>query len=72
MIRIEHNATTGEIVEIELTKQEIAEKEASAALVAAEKEKALLEEANKAKQKAALLEKLGITEEEAKLLLGGN
>lgn len=69
MIRVEHNVTTGEILKIELTPEEIAEREALAAQVAAQKEAQLLAEANKAKQKAALLEKLGITEEEARLLL---
>ena len=62
---IEHNVTTGEIIEREMTADELAkwqaqQKEAQArAQAKAEAEAA----------KAALLEKLGITEEEAKLLL---
>lgn len=62
MIRIEHNAITGEIIEIEMTSEEIANKEAFYQdLNAKEQEKQL------AKQE--LLNRLGITEEEAKLLL---
>ena len=62
MIRIEHNIETGEILEIELTKKEIAEKEAS--------DKLNLESlATKESEKESLLSKLGITAEEAALLL---
>ena len=65
MIKIEHNVETGEIKEIELTAKEI-------------KERAIIEAATQAKQadaeakatgKAALLERLGITADEAALLL---
>jgi hypothetical protein len=62
---VEHNAETGEIVIREMTEAELAQK--------AKDEKIYLEAKQKQKEKAekrlALLEKLGITEEEAKLLL---
>ena len=64
------NCETGEVQEIELTAEEIATRTAEAAAYAAaeaEREAAALE-ADKAK--AALLAKLGITADEAKLLLG--
>ena len=64
--KIEHNLETGEITEIELTDQEINELAELRAAVELGKSEA---EA-KATQKAALLSKLGINEEEAKLLLG--
>jgi hypothetical protein len=63
------NCETGETTEVELTAEEIAELEAAAAQAEADRI-AAEEEANaKATAKADLLEKLGITEEEAKLLL---
>jgi len=62
MIRIEHNAQTGEILEIEMTPEEIAAK-------LARDEAVILEQQEKVLSRAALLEKLGITEEEARLLL---
>lgn len=67
---IEHNVETGDIKEIELTAAEVKAYEAEAKKIA-EADKALQEaEATKAAEKAALLAKLGITEDEAKLLLG--
>jgi len=63
---ITHNVETGEIAEREATASELAQFEADAATEAARKEA----EAIKAAEKAALLEKLGITEDEARLLLG--
>ncbi len=63
---IEHNVETGEITEREATASELAQFEADAATEAARKEA----EAKAAADKAALLEKLGITEDEARLLLG--
>ena len=68
--KIEVNCATGEVIETELTADEIAQREAEAAAYAAaeaEREAAAVE-AEKAK--AALLAKLGITADEAKLLLG--
>jgi hypothetical protein len=69
MFRLEHNVETGEIKQIDLTAGEIKEieklqKENEPALA---KEKAEAE--SKATAKADLLAKLGITAEEAKLLL---
>ncbi len=62
-----HDAETGETVEIELTAEEIAERESLEAARIADFEAS---EARKAAEKAALLERLGINEDEAKLLLG--
>lgn len=69
MKRFEVNATTGEVLEIELTPKEIAEREAMIAAKEAQKIAEETAEATKAAEKAALLAKLGITEDEAKLLL---
>jgi len=63
-IRI-HNITTDEIIDREMTNAEYADYEAAKIAEAAQEAEA---EA-KAAQKAALLDRLGITEEEAKLLL---
>jgi hypothetical protein len=60
------DCSTGEVQEIALTEAEIAEREAMAAEYAVQKAQ---EEADKAEAKSALLEKLGITAEEAQLLL---
>lgn len=69
MFRIEHNVETGEVIEIPLTAAEIKEIEKEAQTTAAQiaNENAAL--AAKATEKAALLAKLGITDDEAKLLL---
>lgn len=61
-----HNATTGEIIEREMNDEEYADFLDGVARNEA-KAKA---EAEAAEAKQALLDKLGITEEEAKLLLG--
>ena len=63
------NCETGEVAEVELTAEEIAQREADAAAFAAEQEAKAEEERAKATAKADLLAKLGITEEEAQLLL---
>ena len=63
------NCETGEVAEVELTAAEIAEREAAQAAFEAEQEAKAEEERAKATAKADLLEKLGITEDEAKLLL---
>jgi peptidoglycan hydrolase CwlO-like protein len=74
-----HNVETGEVIEREMNAEELAQLEtdrlaaqakAEAEAVAIETAKA--EAAAKAHERAALLERLGITEEEAALLLGGN
>lgn len=70
IIEKEFNAITGEttITERDETAQEKAQRESFEAKVAA----AQAEAATKAAQRQALLSRLGITEEEAKILLGGN
>ena len=60
-----HNVETGEVIKREMTADELAQheadKEAKASKLAAESTKAI--------EKAALLERLGLTQDEAKLLL---
>ena len=65
MVR-EHNVQTNEVIDREMTDAEFAQYQADQA---AEVEREAQAQA-KAAAKAALLERLGITEEEAKLLLG--
>jgi hypothetical protein len=65
LVRI-HNIETNEVIDREMNDAEFAEYQADKATQAAAKAEA---EA-KAAQKAALLDRLGITEAEAKLLLG--
>ena len=60
-----HNVETGEIVEREMNAQELAQWETDQAETLTRREA----QAAKAAEKAALLAKLGITEDEAKLLL---
>ena len=60
-----HNAETGEIIEREMNAEEIAQLEKDAQEAAQRQAEA---EA-KAAQKAALLDRLGITEDEVRLLL---
>ena len=64
--KLEHNVLTGEVVERELNEQELAQLKIDLAEAKAKAEA----EAAKAEAKAALLERLGITADEAKLLLG--
>jgi hypothetical protein len=68
-IAIEVNCETGEVIERPLTADEIAANEAAAAQAEADRVAAEAEAATKAQAKADLLAKLGITQEEAKLLL---
>ncbi len=67
MIRI-HNVETDEVIDREMTDAEFTKYQAEQELEAQRKTEA---EA-KAQAKAALLNRLGITEEEAAILLGGN
>lgn len=62
------NAETGELVYREMNEAEFAQYE----LDKAKAQKQNAEAEAKAQAKAALLARLGITEDEAKLLLGGN
>ena len=65
MIKI-HNTETNEIIEREMTNNEFAQYEVEEAKTKADAIKHKVEAA----AKAALLERLGITEDEARLLLG--
>jgi hypothetical protein len=67
---IEINCETGEVIERPLTADEIAANEAAQAQAEADRLAAEAEAATKAEAKAALLDKLGITADEAALLLG--
>jgi hypothetical protein len=66
---IEINCETGEVIERPLTADEIAANEAAAAQAEADRLAAEAEAEAKAQAKADLLAKLGITAEEAALLL---
>ena len=63
------NCETKEQIEIELTDEEVAQLEADRAKAEADKAKADADAAAKAEAKAELLDRLGITAEEAALLL---
>ena len=63
------NCTTGEVTELDLTADEIAQREADAQAAVQAKAEADADAAAKATAKAALLSKLGITADEAALLL---
>ncbi len=63
------DCSTGEVQEIALTAEEIAKREAMAAEYAAQKAQEEADKAAKEAAKAELLDRLGITAEEAKLLL---
>lgn len=65
----EANATTGEFVHRPMTDDELAKDEEKQIEAAISLEIANAEKESKAAEKAALLAKLGITEDEAKLLL---
>ena len=65
-LRTIHNAITGEITTVELTQAELADRANAVAEAEAQAEAKLA----KAVARAALLTKLGITEQEAQLLLG--
>ena len=66
--RVEHNLETGEVTQIALTNDEIAYLETLKARIDAEAE--IL--AAKAAQRQAILDRLGLTADEAALLLGAN
>jgi hypothetical protein len=69
MFRIEHDFETGEVTQIELTEKEIAELQERSKKDLLRSEAALKLTQEKATEKAALLAQLGITEDQAKLLL---
>lgn len=64
------NCETGQVTELDLTADEIAQRASDAQAAIADKAKADADAADKATAKAALLAKLGISAEEAALLLG--
>jgi hypothetical protein len=69
LTRVEVNCLTGETSIIELTEAEIADLEAAQAKAEADRKAQEAEAEAKALEKAALLERLGLTEAEAALLL---
>ena len=64
------DCSTGEQTVVPLTDEEIAELEAAAAKAEADRKAADKEAANKAAARQAILDKLGLTAEEAAVLLG--
>jgi hypothetical protein len=68
MIRIV-NVETGEVIERELNAEELAQQQIDTAADFATRQAKEAEAQAKATQKAALLERLGISEDEARLLL---
>jgi len=69
LMAVEVNCETGEVTERPLTAEEIAANETAAARAEADRAAAEIKAASDAEAKTALLAKLGITEDEAKLLL---
>ena len=63
-----HNTQTDEVIVREMTAEEIASHD----LIISEREEDRKKELERANTKATLLSRLGITAEEAQLLLGGN
>ncbi len=63
------NCETGEVSEVALTEEELLQREADAKAAAEAEAARLAEEAEKAAKKAELLARLGLSEEDAKLLL---
>ena len=63
------DCSTGETTEVELTAEEVAEREAMAEKYATQKAAEEAQKAADATAKSALIKKLGITESEARLLL---
>jgi hypothetical protein len=69
-MKIIHNAATGETLELPLTDEDLLELEEKKAREEAAELALQQAKAEAAVKREALLERLGITEEEAKLLLG--
>ena len=65
-MRIVINTETGEVIEREMTAEEIAQEAIDAEATAVK----FAEEAEKIAKRAELLERLGISEDEAKILFG--
>jgi len=64
------DCSTGVVEEIPLNEEELAQREADRIAFEAAEAERVAAEAEKAAKRAELLERLGITEEEAKVLLG--
>lgn len=64
------DATTGETVERELTEEELTQRAEEIAAAKAEEAAKVQEASAKAAARASILNRLGLTEEEAALLLG--
>ena len=64
------DCSTGAVEEVELTAEEIAQREADAEAYAEAKAKEEAEKAAKEVARAEILAKLGLTDDEAKVLLG--
>ena len=67
-----YNHETGEEIVREMTDEEQAQRDAEVAAYEAEQQAKVQAVAEAAAKRQALLDKLGITEDEARLLLGGN
>jgi hypothetical protein len=63
------DCSTGVVEEVELTEEELAQREADRVAFEAAEAERVAAEAEKASKKAELLAKLGISEDDAKLLL---
>jgi hypothetical protein len=68
--RIEVNCTTGEVLEIELTDEEVAQREADAAEAETQRKAEEKAAADKAVARTQILDRLGLTADEAAILLG--
>lgn len=64
------DCSTGVVEEIPLTEEELAQREADRIAFEAAEAERVAAEAEKAAKRVELLERLGLTEEEAKVLLG--
>jgi len=70
MIEINHNVLTGEITEIELTSQQVKEIEKEAKIAQAKYAMEIAESQAKATARQAIADRLGLTADELKVLLG--
>ncbi len=70
MYKLEHNVETGEIKEIELSAAEVKKLEKEYAEAKVKENVAQAEADAKAAQRQAILDRLGLTADEVKLLLG--
>jgi hypothetical protein len=68
--RIEVNCTTGEVLEISLTDEEVLQRDADAATAETQRKADEKAAADKATARAAILDRLGLTADEAAILLG--